>query len=354
MKVVKSHSHLSYKQTSLLKGIAITCIVLHNFYRNVPPHFGENEFWINKSYLTDWLQYIQNTPLNFLIAFFSFLGHYGVSAFILISGYGLTLSYKNKEVSYFSFLKKRILKIYPTFLLAVLTWVLCVLFTTDNINYTELIKEVFYKLTFFSVFSEKYFFALRGPWWFFGLIVQLYIAFPLIISTLKNKKKYIFILLLLSCITYRFVVGGGLLFYGNLAYALPTFMIGCYIGFKESIKLPKFTGLISLILLLWAQGNSNIWSFGPIFAGLAFLSLTIYLNEQHYTLKWLTKIGEISFHLFVFHSVIRPIFIKWAIDLNSDIYTNMIGYLFFFCSVMTSYLFLALDNKIRILSKLKA
>jgi len=36
--------HFSKEQTALLKGLGILLIVLHNFFHNLTPVIGENEF----------------------------------------------------------------------------------------------------------------------------------------------------------------------------------------------------------------------------------------------------------------------------------------------------------------------
>ena len=67
----------------------------------------------------------EHTSLRFIFIFFIFLGHVlfpghggaGAAFFFVLSGFGLTLGYKNKillpEFSYKIFIKKRFIKLYP-------------------------------------------------------------------------------------------------------------------------------------------------------------------------------------------------------------------------------------------------
>lgn len=50
------------------------------------------------------------------------LGGAGVHVFILVSGFGLYLSYRNKPLGYGEFLKKRFGKVYCPYVVAVLLW----------------------------------------------------------------------------------------------------------------------------------------------------------------------------------------------------------------------------------------
>ncbi len=50
-----------------------------------------------------------------MVSFIDRIGYYGVDIFLFLSGMGLCYGYK-KYKSYFSYLKKRFLRIYPTYL----------------------------------------------------------------------------------------------------------------------------------------------------------------------------------------------------------------------------------------------
>jgi hypothetical protein len=85
---------LTREGTNLLKGIAIILIALHNYYRWISPMTGENEFEFSRLATINNYILVRSNLLEVVHAFFSFLGHYGVQAFIVISAYGLTRSYK--------------------------------------------------------------------------------------------------------------------------------------------------------------------------------------------------------------------------------------------------------------------
>jgi peptidoglycan/LPS O-acetylase OafA/YrhL len=114
MRGITLHS-FSKDDSNFIKGIAILIIALHNYFRAVYPTTGENEFWFSNFFIQKFLVIVGSNPLEFVKAFFNFFGHYGVQAFIFISAYGLTISYKKKNPPYQKFIIYRFNKVYPFF-----------------------------------------------------------------------------------------------------------------------------------------------------------------------------------------------------------------------------------------------
>src|SRR5260221_10559693 len=84
-------SDLNKRDTTVLKGLAITAIVLHNFFHLVSP-VHPNEFAFDAARFRLFLDIVKH-PSLMLQAFFSFFGHYGVQIFIFLSAYGLAKSH---------------------------------------------------------------------------------------------------------------------------------------------------------------------------------------------------------------------------------------------------------------------
>ena len=117
-------NHFSKDQTAILKGLGILLIVLHNFFHNLTPVIGENEFTFSAEIFLNFYQTLQASPENVLRALFSYFGHYGVQVFIFFSSYGLTRKYYQKPLIISQFLANRINKIYFSFLLCVVVYIL--------------------------------------------------------------------------------------------------------------------------------------------------------------------------------------------------------------------------------------
>ena len=161
---------ISKDDTKLYKGFAILAIMLHNFLHLLPPETSENEMDFLASRVTSFINIITTTPEYVPQALASFLGHYAVQIFIFLSAYGLTVSYSEKKTSYFPFLKKRLLKIYPAFIFSIVVYLIYIGFLNDGFEtvFHKVRYQFFqfvYKLTFVSNFIKSELHSLNGPWW---------------------------------------------------------------------------------------------------------------------------------------------------------------------------------------------
>ncbi len=150
---------LDLKQTTIFKGIAIFMIAMHNYFHWIAPKTGENEFNFNFTRLESYIDILTNQTLFGLQATFSYFGHYGVQIFLFLSAYGLTKKYGGTSPQYFSFIWKRIAKIYPAFLLAIVSWAIFTGYKAGLYGPIEILAEhakaLLYKLTFTSNFILK-------------------------------------------------------------------------------------------------------------------------------------------------------------------------------------------------------
>jgi peptidoglycan/LPS O-acetylase OafA/YrhL len=117
------------------------------------------------------------------------IGNWGVILFILISGCVLEYTYGKKirnvasKFNYRSFIEKRLLRIYPAYWFSILLALLFNIGLISQLGWIEYVRTLsgFYAFTTLSIPQIS---ALGGPinpmGWFIGLIVCLYLLFPLI------------------------------------------------------------------------------------------------------------------------------------------------------------------------------
>ena len=67
---------ISKQDTTLIKGLAIFSIILHNFFHKLEPTPGENEFSFDLERIQLLFQQIGEQPFDIINLLFSFLGHY--------------------------------------------------------------------------------------------------------------------------------------------------------------------------------------------------------------------------------------------------------------------------------------
>ncbi len=324
---------LTKDESNLVKGLAILLIIFHNYFHIIPPSPGENQFAFDELHFKRLKQLIIADPISIIRYSFSYFGHYGVQLFIFISGYGLYISIKNKEIYYFKFIKERIQKLYPTLLLIVVFLLVAIPIWEGEIN-PATIKSLLLKLTLLFNFIPGEALAVTGPFWFFSLIVQLYLLFPLL---LKLKRKYgaEFLLLvggislLLTIILNDFFHSLDVSFYVLFIGQLPVFCLGIYFASKPNIHLPNI--LIATSVLLFFLGNvyELAWYFSDvtftIFMLAFFLVLFPVLTKVKQLNSFLLYTGITSLYIFAVHGIARFPFEYMSEKYENDMITSTLS-----------------------------
>jgi len=129
---------------------------------------------------------IWNIPAN-LLRYLGWFGDQGVQLFLIMSGFGLTwrlLSRKvNSPISYKEFLQKRAARLYPLWwgvhAIFIITWLL----TGWGLSLVD--KNLYLSLLGIRI-TPASFYYFSPAWWYFGLIIQLYLVFPLLWEGLRR------------------------------------------------------------------------------------------------------------------------------------------------------------------------
>ena len=318
----------SKQDTSIIKGFAILCICLHNFLHWIPPFTGENEFYFSRNCVINFFDKIAESPQEFFNILFTFLGHYGVQIFIFISGFGLTISMLRCHKSWFKFIVDRLKKLYPLLLTALIFYILFSVLTNYKLfNYYDF-RDMVYKLLFVHTLLPEQGLSLNGPWWFFGLIFQLYLIFPFLFYLIKkyNVKAFVgiclfsYIWIYLSQYQFQHIKDVYLL--QNFPGHLPEFCFGMLMAFNKDKKINNIFFFIALTL--FCLGN-----YSKIFFPFTFLSITVITFFAYQFLKnikikktilknILIYFGDISMVLFATHGFLRwPFVVLTQNALNS-------------------------------------
>src|SRR5258708_38928610 len=170
---------LDTRDTIVLKGMAISAIVFHNFFHLVGA-VHENEFTFDPRRFLIFLHTVRQPALA-IQACFSFLGHFGVQIFIFLSAYGLAKSHWDLQESWGTFMAGRVKKLYPVFGLVVVPWFTA---TCMRLGTLAVIKSVGLQLALMfvglSTFLPGHGLPPVGPWWFIAFIIQFYAMWPLL------------------------------------------------------------------------------------------------------------------------------------------------------------------------------
>jgi peptidoglycan/LPS O-acetylase OafA/YrhL/lysophospholipase L1-like esterase len=127
-------------------------------------------------------------PLLNVLRWFGYLGDQGVALFILLSGFGLTWGLLQRgapaEVPYGSFLRTRLVRIFPAYWLAHLPFFGLCLVTGFGLSVFE--WQTWASLLGLRVTpSSLYHFS--PAWWYVGLALQLYLLFPPLWRVLRAR-----------------------------------------------------------------------------------------------------------------------------------------------------------------------
>lgn len=329
--------NLSRNDISVLKGMGILCIILHNFLHLLPftVHECEYTFNVNKGYQL-WVR-MTNMSSDLLADFLSYFGHYGVPVFLFASGYGLVMKHeqlRKGEPTFLKFMSHNISKLFKLMILAYLAFILI-----DRWGQGIESIKVVAQLTFTgNLFYGPI--AYPGPYWYFSLTLQLYILYYLILRH-TGKKTIISLIIVCTIIQAYFIKD-----YQNLNYIRYNF-IGSVLPFCMGVWAARYGIPVKrrFLLPLTAMTALLIWGFVPMIghfkgsdismvSGYSWLLVPFFVTYTFLCLqKALPKliatpfawIGGISAAVFATHPIVRSVILPLT---NSNNYKlNVLIYL---------------------------
>lgn len=303
-------------------------------------------------------------------------GFAGVNVFLLLSGFGLTLSmskvYKNSAIDWNKlpwkkFFARRLLRIYPLYIIAHILF-----FITGALlnKYADMPLDIgfFLSITGLRVFFPKYFWYGPDAFWFVGLIIQFYFLFPFLFwLLLKFKKVKFFLITFIICGISRLISSElenhYILMLGLASNRLAEFCLGMLIGYSTAIdKILKINNFSLKNKLVWISfflssllGVFIYWQpisllktvcidlvLAAIFSSLLII-IALIVKRATFIYAYLYFIGTISYSFYLFHSPpIRPIFSAFkAIGINSFL---IVTFIYLFIIILLSYTFSYLES----------
>lgn len=304
----------SKEDTLIFKGIGILLIAFHNFFHWISPYTGENEFNFQLARIHNFLQGTGNEPLESINLFFSYFGHYGVQIFFFFSGYGLMRAYGSKNIHYKTFIGNRLNKLYPAYIIAIVFFTVYNVLVFGKALNLVFFRDVLLQLTFLNNFVPGFIFRLNGPWWFYSVIVQLYLLFPLLVNINKKFPRYGFPVLFLTWFTlnaicYQPILDAGLNTYYTFAGHLPVFLLGMMLARREKIGLHTAVMLLSIVVFVLGNFFEIFWYFSQ--AAVVFILVYMIsfwpkkISMRGSLRKLVVFYGSISMYLFAVHGFLR-------------------------------------------------
>lgn len=259
------------------------------------------------------------SPLDKLV----FFGGTGIHLFILLSGFGLYLSYLKKQLPYMSYLKRRFSKVYIPYIFVVSITALIALIIPifDNSLYAYGGHLFLYKM-----FDEAIIGSYGYPLWFISMIFQFYLLFYLIVAAKKrlSNSTFMIVCLVISLLWALLLVylGRGSFRIWNSFFLqyLWEFAIGMVLAylifnnqFKINIKkhLYLVIGIVGCIiyasLALWAGVVGKLFNDIPALIGYSSLAIWLYSLKISWVNNFFLYTGKISYSVYLLHILVYQI-----------------------------------------------
>ncbi len=358
---------LTRMECEALRGLAIIGIFLHNYCHWLGPIVQENEYQFFQHNVDELYRVLQGSWNElFFFHILSFFGHYGVPVFLFLSAYGLTLKYERssinvsevkvqtgRELPLFGFIKYHWLKLFRMMIVGFVAFTMVDAVTSEQHHYR--IMDIVGQMGLFNnLLPHPDDIIWPGPYWFFGLMFQLYIVYRLL---LYRRHWAWNVGLIVLCFAIQFIcepesealnrwrynfVGGMLPFGAGLLYAR-------YVRtWTTATNLVAF--VLSMFAILLMSFNYLTWYFVPLAVCVTSVTFVKLLSRLEATIECkklslmniLSWVGSISAALFVCHPITRKIFIP--ISKGGDYWTGLLLYVI--ASLCLAWLFKTLMEKI--------
>ncbi len=225
-------------------------------------------------------------------------GSQGVGVFILFSGFGLTYSLVKRGgigISWADWYRRRFLRLFSIYWLAHLVFLVSpFVILHDTFDYRFL-------LSFFGdrVYPlDKMFFYLVPAWWFMGLLIELYIAFPVLFKLMQRLgwARYLGLCVVLSSAA-RYILTS--LLDANGYYVMGAFFVcrlwefaaGMAIG-KSMVESPS--GTLSLLL-----------SWKGFFFGVIIYALGLFTYQPNFLYSFSDGLTAMGLSVILIHAACR-------------------------------------------------
>lgn len=242
-----------------------------------------------------------------------YIGDWGVSLFFIISGAALMYVYEEK-CQLKTFYKKRFLSIYPMFWIAYITDFLFIVWQTHTMPGGGIPKwRILFSVIGFDglLLTNGYpTFYLLGEW-FLGVIVLIYLVFPLL-RALLNKKPVL--LLILTAAGYA----GGLVLCTHVSYPLvpatllfvriPELVFGMFfVKYKGKVTWKTAALALAVVLVNWTVKPGFTASIQTTYVGIASFLVCVYVSNivRCAPVEYICeKLSKYSYAVFLVHHVI--------------------------------------------------
>ena len=357
-----------------MRGIAILAIVLHNYCHFIGKIVKENEYMYHEVN-NDRLWYVLTNPDELLpVHLLSYFGHYGVPVFLFLSGFGLVKKYETSpdpskggeglrtEGAWQTllpfgeagrgFILYHYLKLLRMLIVGFVLFLVVDAVTPGRFafHWDNVLAQL---LMYINVLPEPDKIIWPGIYWFFGLMMELYIVYRLL---LYRRQAWLVVGLIVvcwllqvfcdpdgetlnrlryNCIGGMLPFGLGVLFggaevrgYGGTRLLLPRIIPSKVFSYPRTPTPPHLRiiflllALASIPLVIAMSFSFHSWLWIPVVVIIGTIAMVKAMPDT--VLKVFVFFGTYSAAMFVAHPVARKLFITVA--WRQDIYDGLMLY----------------------------
>lgn len=353
---IKDHNSLSIgaDESKAMRGIAILAIVMHNFTHWLGPMVRENEYQFNEHNVRRLMVELSSPTWDIFAHLFSFFGHYGVPVFVFLSAYGLVMKYESAEAlasnaaltanmawkNAWQFFAKHYKKLFLMMIVGYTAFVMVDYMTPRPYSRYTFSAVIAQLLMVGNLFEEPHHVIWPGPYWYFGLMVQLYVFYRFVLYPGKMSlmgmltprvRNVVMVGMILVTLFAQLLFepnGEGINWYRyNMFGSLPVFIAGTmFARMQPRQELTRLhwalTLIIALFMIMLFSMNFACWIIVPFFICVATVAFVKVLPQ--FVFNPFVWVGNISAAIFVCHPIIRKVLIPIAH--HGDIYGGLLLY----------------------------
>lgn len=324
---------LTRTECTAMRGIAILAIMLHNYCHAIKYIVKENEFVYRPSNNDRLWQMLSHPDSLLPVHLLSYFGHYGVPVFLFLSGFGLVCKYEKTQKDScppMRFVRYNYLKLLRMLIVGFSLYVSVNMLTPGKFQYhwDNVLAQL---LMYINVLPEPNKIINPGIYWFFGLMMELYIIYRLL---LYRRSSWFVVALIAVCWllqVFSFDPDGDTL--NRLRYnfigAMLPFGLGILMARGQIIR-KQFgsSGLMAMCLLgsvaltFVMSFSFHSWLWIPVVIIIGTIALVKTMPQ--WMLKVFVWFGSISAAIFVAHPIARSLFI--AVGRKQDVYDGLMLY----------------------------
>lgn len=312
---------LSRAECNVMRGFAILLIVLDNFTHLLNGVFLDNEYNYYPSRVEGFVANLMHPDSLLPFNFISFYCPYGVMLFIFLSGYGLVLKYEKgsgQNVGHKEFLWNHYSKMFSMQVKGLALVIMSL--SLYNAQYYYPLKNLLLQVLMVSNLNPEQNIE-PGPYWFFGMIVEMYVIYRLLIY--KRKDAVVLALVLVSLVAMAIAGPRGwkiVYLRINCFLAILPFCMGVlaarHLHFK-SFSLHRGWHclgwfLLAFVLLTATKFNFYSWLVMPVFVVATAVTVVKLLRRSRLLDNVFGWVGALSGVLFVVHPAVREVLIERA------------------------------------------